>query len=449
MPIPNHIVAIFGGAVAGAEAAKQLTDRGIPVVVFDQNALPYGKIEDGLPKWHAKLRDKEEKRINDKLDHPLISFVPKTRLGETLDFKEVVQNWGFSAVLLAIGSWKDRPLPIEGIDAYINKGLYYQNPFIYWYNHFHEPDYDGPQLETPDGAIIIGGGLASLDVAKALMFQNVEKALRERGIEENLFSLDRSIAKVLEKHGLNLQDLGIKGCTVYYRRRVCDMPLYTPTSNTAQDLQKAEKVRTKILHNYQSKYLFKVVPCHMPVDKIVENGRLAGLVMQETRIENRQVIRIPNALKKVRAPLVISSIGSIPEPIDGIPMRWQTYHVHEDDLCRIDGFDHVFALGNTVTGQGNILDSLKHGRALTQAIAERYFESFQKILREKEDAVMENIDGIAQYISTLPSVTEKEYQAIQKKIKALQTKAGYDGNYRRWIEQHLPIRLEDQSLSKH
>lgn len=58
MTAPSHLVAIFGGAVSGAEAAAQFTQRGIPCVVFDQNTLPYGKIEDGLPKWHVKLRDK-------------------------------------------------------------------------------------------------------------------------------------------------------------------------------------------------------------------------------------------------------------------------------------------------------------------------------------------------------------------------------------------------------
>ena len=64
-----------------------------------------------------------------------------------VDFKKVI-DWGFSAVLLATGAWKDRPLPIYGIDRYINQGLYYQNPFIYWYNHFHEPNYSEMTFET-------------------------------------------------------------------------------------------------------------------------------------------------------------------------------------------------------------------------------------------------------------------------------------------------------------
>ena len=48
----HHFIAVFGSAVAGSEAAYQLSNRGFRVVVFDQGMLPYGKIEDGLPNRH-------------------------------------------------------------------------------------------------------------------------------------------------------------------------------------------------------------------------------------------------------------------------------------------------------------------------------------------------------------------------------------------------------------
>ncbi len=334
----KHIIAIFGGAVSGAEAAYQLSQKGIRVVVFDQNTLPYGKIEDGLPKWHVKLRDKEESKINEKLSHPLVSYVPNVQLGKDVDFEDVVRNWGFSAVMLATGAWQDRPLPIEGIDQHVNQGLYYQNPFIYWFNHKHEPDYNGQSYDITDNAIIVGGGLASLDVAKVLMFELVEKALKERGHEVSLFQLDRSIAKVLESVDLTLEDLGIKGCTIFYSRRIKDMPLSPSATDTPELLAKAQRVREKIFNNYQSKYLFNIEPCHMPVDKIVENGRLQGLVFQQTKIENGRVIPIPRSEKAYRSPLVISSIGSIPEVINGIPMSGQVYKVNWDECCKIEGF---------------------------------------------------------------------------------------------------------------
>lgn len=442
----KHIVAIFGGAVSGSEAAYQLAEKGIRTVVFDQNALPYGKIEDGLPKWHIKLRDKEEGKINRKLSHKLVEYVPQVSLGKTIDFEEVVNEWGFSAVILAIGAWRDRPLPLAGIEAYVNKGFYYQNSFIYWFNHKHEPNYAGENYAIADGAIVVGGGLASLDVAKCFMFETVEKALKARGHDTNLLALDRSIAKVLDDLGLTLSDLGLKGCTLYYRRRIQDMPLSPMLADTPEKVAKAEKIREKILNNYKNKYLFNVEPCHAPVDIIVENGRLAGLVFQKTTVENGKLVALPNAKVEVRAPITVSSIGSIPQVIDGIPMQGQIYKIGAGDCCPIEGFDHVFAVGNAVTGRGNINESLKHGRAVTQAITEKYLadsELESAAFEQAAASVGEQIQPITTKISTFAPLSETSQEALMKRVKALQQKAAYEGDFEAWAKAHLPVRLED------
>ncbi len=442
----RHLVAIFGGAVSGAEAAHQLAQRGVRSVVFEQNALPYGKIEDGLPKWHAKLRDKEQANINEKLSHPLVTYVPNIKLGRDLEFMEVVKNWGFSAVFLATGAWRDRPLPIEGIDEYVGKGLYYQNPFIYWYNHFHEPGYTGEQMEIKDGALVIGGGLASIDVVKALMMETVQKALAERGHHVHMFDLERGIAKVLENLGLSLADLGLKGCTLVYRRRVKDMPLFPGDTDTPEKLAKAEAVREKVLTNAQSKFLFHMMPCAVPVDKIVENGRLAGLVLLETKVENGKVAEVPGSEQEFRSPLVISSIGSIPEPIPGIPMKWQTFEVEDNMCCKLKGFDNVFALGNAVTGRGNIKESMEHGRSVSEAVAGNYLvdaeASFNGNYLEKKTVVSDKIGSLLGKIASLSPPSFDEADAIFGKIKVLHAKSGYNGNYHEWIAKHLPLRLE-------
>ena len=53
---PQQVVAIIGGATAGAEAAGMFADRGALAVVFEQNARPYGKIEDRLRgEWRIRL----------------------------------------------------------------------------------------------------------------------------------------------------------------------------------------------------------------------------------------------------------------------------------------------------------------------------------------------------------------------------------------------------------
>ncbi len=442
METPKYLVAIFGGAVSGSEAAHQLAQRGISSVVFDQNPLPFGKIEDGLPKWHVKLRDKEEGRINEKLSHPLVTFVPNTQLGKDVDFEDLAK-WGFSAVLLAIGAWKDRPLAVEGVDRYLGKGLVYQNPFIYWFNHKHEPGFNEDEYQIKDDVAIVGGGLASLDVAKVIMFELVQKALEERGHKTDLFALDRSIAKVLDELDLTPEDLGINGCTLYYRRRVKDMPLSPFPTDTPEKLAKAQAVREKILNNYKSKYLFNMAANHVPVGSIVENDALVGLTMQETKIENGRVVPIEGSEKEVRFPYVVSSIGSIPVMIPGIPASGQTYQVEDETFCRIAGFPNVFALGNAVTGRGNIKESMAHGREISQNVIEGYMTETDGEPNEKaQDRIAAAISNLEESIRDC-KIDSETYETIMSKVAEHHKRSGYEGNYMTWMEKNMPQRLED------
>lgn len=448
----HHCVAIFGGAVAGSEAAHQLSQKGFEVVVFEQSLLPYGKIEDGLPKWHHKLRDQEERKIDEKINHPNIWYVPGVKLGRDLSFEEVRQ-WGFSAIIMATGAWRDRQLPIEGIDEYEGRGLYYQNPFVIWFNHKHEPDYQGPDYKIHDNAIVIGGGLASLDVVKILMIETVGEALRQRGIESDLLSLEKKgISQTLESLNLTLDDLVLKGCTLYYRRRGIDMPLSPMPTNTPELLSKAQMVRQKILDNFQKKYLFKFVPCSIPVNKITEGSKIKGIKFQKTRVENNRVIPIEGDFFDVETPLIISSIGSIPEKIEGIPSDGGVFKISNPENCLIDGFDNVFAIGNAVTGKGNINESVKHSREISSGIIENFFEwqhrEYQNWHRQTAVKVDRDLGRIIDRIKKQQPIMKSLFHSILDKTKILQQKAGYDGQYEKWVKKNLPVRYEDIILSK-
>lgn len=213
----GHFVAVIGGATAGAEVASRLAERGVSVFVFEQNERPYGKIEDGLPRWHKALRKKEYNTIDEKLSKPGVSFIPNTKIGEQIGFAELVNDWGFSAVVLANGAWRDRPLPIGGADEFINKGLVYQNSFVIAFNHAESSDITDAAYSVHDGAVIVGGGLASIDVAKIHTLELTITALANRGIETNIFELEvKGIPKILARHGLEWDDLGLEGATIYY-----------------------------------------------------------------------------------------------------------------------------------------------------------------------------------------------------------------------------------------
>ena len=446
---PTHFVAVIGGAVAGSEAAFNLGQRGIKVAVFEQNPRPYGKIEDGLPKWHVKLQAKEESKIDEKLSQANVLYVPNTALGRNLNFIDLVKNWGFSAILLANGAWQDRQLPIDGIDEFVGKGLFYQNDFVNWFNHYHESDYDGEHYQIPDSAIIIGGGLASLDVVKIVMIETVLAALKKLAIQTDILELEHdSIRKVLERNNLTLDKLGLKGCTLYYRRRVMDMPLAQfPHNASPEAREKVYLARKKILKNFQDKYLFKFQECRVPWEIITKNDRLTGIIFKETEIINNRVEVKNDTEHKVLSPLVISSVGSIPVPIDGIDMKGELIDLTDQETGQLKQFKNVFGLGNVVTGKGNIIASYQHGKQVAAHVLEHFLvwreEDYEKILQFSEQRIKEKVEKISNMINEKKILSVDKIRSIIEKVESYQRKVGYNGNYAEWIAKHKLESIED------
>jgi ferredoxin--NADP+ reductase len=426
-----------------------LADRGATVVVFEQNVRPYGKIEDGLPRWHAKLRQKEYEAVNQRLDRPEVHFVPLTRISRDIDFRALTTEWGFTAVILALGAWRDRPFPLADADRYLGRGLIYQNPLIYWFNHFAEPDYRGPHYEPEDGAIVVGGGLASIDVMKVLQLETVRRALERRGIREDMLHLEHAgIAPVLATHGLTWESLGLKGATLFYRRRIEDMPLIEiPEEADAARRQKFETTRRRIIEKAMQKYLFHVQPQRLPVGLLVEGDRLVGLRFQHTRVADGQVVPVEGATEEVRAPLVISSIGSIPEPMPGIGQRGEVYDFSDPELGRVAGYDTVFGAGNAVTGKGNIIASRRHSMQVASHVIEEFLglgprghehEGEEVLLDRLTSTVHESVQKLADWVGSRPPLDTAQIEAILRRVRARQAAVGYTGSYSEWITRFAP-----------
>ena len=444
----RHVVAVIGAATAGSEIARILAARGTLVVVFEQNLRPFGKIEDGLPRWHVKQRKDEYEEINKRLDHPNIAFVPGSRLGRDIDFEDLRTRWGFNVIVLTHGAWRDRPFPVEGTDQFIDRGLVYQNPLIYWFNHYLEKSYDGPRYDLTPGAIVVGGGLASIDVVKVLQIEMTLKALGARGINEDMVRLEREgVEPVVESHGLKYADLAIKPCKLFYRRRVIDMPLSDVPPDAPPKRQEAMRnARGKILEKAMRKFLFEFQELRVPTGVIVENGRMVGVNFSRTEVADGQVRTLPNTAEEARAEMIISSIGSIPEPIPGIPQKGEVYQYRDVKSGLIfDGPTAVFAAGNVLTGKGNIKDSLDSGTEIGTQIAEAYLGlsdekvSIQDIARQNAAAEAEQV---ASAMDARPNLSRESVDDILAKVRELQKGVGYSGNYREWIAKVTPPDLQ-------
>jgi hypothetical protein len=445
---PRHVMAVVGAATAGSEIARILADRGALVVVFEQNPRPYGKIEDGLPRWHVKQRHDEYEEINQRLDHPNIEYVPLTRLGRDLDFEELRTRWGLSGIVLTHGAWRDRPLAVEGAERFVDRGLIYQNKLIYWFNHYLEKAYEGPRYKITPGAIVVGGGLASIDVVKVLQIETTLGALKARGIEGDMVTLEREgIEPVLAANGLTVAELDIAPCKLFYRRRVLDMPLSDiPTDAPAKRADALRQARAKILEKAQRKFLFGFQELRAPHSLIVEGGVAAGVNFSRTEVADGQVRILADGGESMRARMTVSSIGSIPEPIPGIPQRGEVYtYANQKVGLLIDGPTAVFAAGNVLTGKGNIKDSLESGTEIGVRVAEAYLglsnEESNIAAGARKDAARsaENIVGA---MDGRPKLEAEVVASLLQRVRDRQQTVGFDGNYRGWIAKVTPPDLQ-------
>jgi ferredoxin/flavodoxin---NADP+ reductase len=445
-----YVIAIVGGATAGSAAAEIFASQGIVVIVFDQNDRPYGKIEDGLPRWHAKQRRNEYERIDARLNRPWVQFVPNTRLGRDIGFDELTQDWGLSAVLLANGAWKDRPLQVPDVDRFVDRGLVYQNPFVYWFNHKNESAYSGPRYHLPEATMVVGGGLASIDVIKVVQLELYERALRARGVLTDMYELElKGIPEICRRHGLDPAQLGVKNGILFYRRRAEDMPLAQAQHDaTPEQIKKTESVRLRLLDKAREKFLFEFHDRHMPVAALVEGDRLVGLRFARTKVEGRSAMPIPGSEVDVRSELTISSIGSVPEPLAGVQMKGEYYVFKSSDTGEYAAREGVFAAGNVVTGQGNIRVSLIHGQAVAHHIVEQYLgltdrqPDYRYLPTRLETMAVETANAMLEDLTNRAPLPGDRVLGILERARRRQAQVGYTGDYAGWIRKVLPPDLE-------
>jgi hypothetical protein len=282
------------------------------------------------------------------------------------------------------------------------------------------------------------------------MIELVKDKLKEvYGIEENLFNLEKKgIDKVLDGHNILFEKLNIKGVNLVYRRNAEDMPLKSPKDETKSSRDKAREVSAKLLNNYLEKYKFNFKPLRVPVDYIEEDNTLKGLVLQKVMVYNGRIVPLENEREELRSELIISSIGSLPEPIEGLPYEYSTLKMRKHVDYHVYGFDNVFAVGNAVTGRGNIQESKQHGQQITRRIidvhlTEDALEEWLEIMNSSiKSKVAENVSSIIDEIGSKEVQPENIIKNILDKTQAINDKNGYTG-YVEWIEKHTPKRLEE------
>jgi ferredoxin--NADP+ reductase len=223
------------------------------------------------------------------------------------------------------------------------------------------------------------------------------------------------------------------------------MPLAQPPENATLDqIARTEAIRQKMLRLAQEKYLFRVQDRRVATGLLIEDGRLGGLKVAETRVEGRKAEPVAGSEYQLRAPMVISSIGSVPEKIPGIAMKSEYYDFNHEALLRYRESDHVFGVGNVVTGQGNIRSSLLHSQEVTTKLIENYIGVADEDTVPTRFYAGAEVRGTAQAqavrdrVQVTRGLSYHEIAAIEQRIRVLQERVGYTGDYDSWIASVTP-----------
>jgi hypothetical protein len=165
----------------------------------------------------------------------------------------------------------------------------------------------------------------------------------------------------------------------------------------------------------------------------------------ETKIEGRKADPIPGSEHELRAPLVVSSIGSVPEKLSGINMNGEYYTFSGQDLPRYTPMDRVFGVGNVVTGQGNIRVSLVHSQKVTKRVVDCMTGDDGNAgagSGSAEQQVANAMDAIGKQIEVIPQLSDGQMAQVERQVHALQQKAGFTSDYDSWIAKVTPPDLE-------
>ncbi len=412
---PRHVVAIIGASVAGAEAARVLADAGVSVVVIEQHARPYGRIDDGLPRWHVDQRRREARKIDERLDRPGVELVPCTALGKDFAVPQLLA-WGASGVLLATGARRDRKLPVKDIERFVDRGLVYQGALVHWFVHRANPRHDTPWYVVPDGALIVGGGRGSLDVVKIAMLESTRRALlEEHGIQLDLDAAQREGLRThLTRIGHSFASVGLEGCRLIYRRDAEDMPIVPMPEGASDEVrERVRKERKALLDRTLAEWGARFEGRVMPREPIAQGDQLVGLRCLRCDVEGKRAYPIDDSWFDLRAGLVIGAIGTVPQEFPGMVLDGECYRqVGEDGAPRGEGAG-VFGAGSVVRDATGARVTLRHSTEVARHLLDRY-------------------------LPTVPPLAPGRQQHIVDIVRARQEEVGYR-DYASWIHQVSPL----------
>jgi hypothetical protein len=101
--------------------------------------------------------------------------------------------------------------------------------------------------------------------------------------------------------------------------------------------------------------------------------------------------------------------------------------------------DHVFGVGNVVTGQGNIRSSLLHSQEVTTKLIENYIgvadgdTAPARVYAGVEARGTALAQAVRDRVQVMRGLSYHDIAALKQRVRTFQERVGYAGDYDSWI----------------
>ncbi len=185
----TYYVAVIGAGPAGLFAAKELSNQGVRVAVFNRDIKPGGLVEYGIYPDKHNMKEMLRQQFRATMENPKIDYYGNVLVANNGDFTfDEVHGMGFDAIIVAAGAQGTKWLGLEGEEL---DGVYHAKDVVYGYNSL--PPYSHKKFRIGKHCAIIGAGNVMVDVARHLIQKkNVDEVIvvNRRGPAEVNFTKD-------------------------------------------------------------------------------------------------------------------------------------------------------------------------------------------------------------------------------------------------------------------
>jgi ferredoxin--NADP+ reductase len=318
--------AVIGSGPGGfytAEALNKAYGEQARVDLIDRYPVPYGLVRFGVAPDHQSLKA-VSKRYDKVVDSTGVDFIGNVCVGRDVSIAEMLEL--YDAVVLAIGAPHDRKLGIPGENL---PGVIGSAAFVGWYNgHPEFADLD-PDLSGTHAAVI-GNGNVALDCARIL-----SKARGEFDgsdiVGHALDALEKSAIRtvsILGRRGplqmsMTPKELGEFGHLEIASPEVD--PSDFPPLEADEALEPGQRKSVSILREFAANGVDSSKPRRITFDffakpiAIEGEGKAERIIVERTRLDENERAAGTGETYAVPASLVISSIGYLTPPLEGVP----------------------------------------------------------------------------------------------------------------------------------